>query len=308
MPGSSRACLCLDITTYKPMWQWRALRDVQALIRTGKGTKARPHSLFRPWACSSRTLRASKLVPSSLEKDLFKVQRLTRLYPRRASCPFFVPLPSSSSCKSWSAVSHRVVWWLPFSLPHGTSLGFWTTAVPQLGPRRGKLRRPRIQLQILKLDTQRSLSPKTPLLSLPHLGPHLHLHSLMAFWRKEERQQMGEKGQTWKKIPRNYQLSRSVLVPVRHVSTEYVLYWLRFVQVGSSIAFGRVRRTHVVIELGPSHVSLTFIGYISGHGCLRPECQSPQWSARKRNTEHKQRTSDLSGNFHSPKAGSRRRS
>ena len=33
-------------------------------------------------------------------------------------------------------------------------------------------------------------------------------------------------------------LSRIVLVPLRHVPTGYVSYWLRFVQVGSSIAFG----------------------------------------------------------------------
>ena len=33
-------------------------------------------------------------------------------------------------------------------------------------------------------------------------------------------------------------LSRIVLVPLRHVPTGYVSYWLRFVQVGSSVAFG----------------------------------------------------------------------
>ena len=33
-------------------------------------------------------------------------------------------------------------------------------------------------------------------------------------------------------------LSRIVLVPLRHVPTGYVSYWLRFVQVWSSVAFG----------------------------------------------------------------------
>ena len=33
-------------------------------------------------------------------------------------------------------------------------------------------------------------------------------------------------------------LSRLVLVMLRHVPTGYVSYWLRFVQVESSVAFG----------------------------------------------------------------------
>ena len=73
-------------------------------------------------------------------------------------------------------------------------------------------------------------------------------------------------------------LSRIVLVPLRHVPTGYVSYWLRFVQVGSSVAFGH----------GPADSCGHWVGAFTRipsllvtHRCLRPKCQSSQWSAQK---------------------------